>query len=546
MDTLTTWQVLRLHGQDNPRLLVRYRFGPLGYRVDLTDLSRVWRESLTRAEIEQRAISSDSSIDPTQDDEQFSILLEKIRASLDHQQTTKIQLSSSISNGEELSFEISATLPQPLPPFHWTLRLLRQDSASIASDLVSPLLHETKHLQNQVEQLVHELREKDRVISKICDRLETSGNDLTTVFPGVSNVKTSRKKAQREQLARHIRGLGDFDEDSWRAIGGANAQKKMTREDWNAVLASLPATDSGHDDLGRVEWWSDLPPNSTTAEGNGPARLSKDGPLAEEAISQVSEFQRQDTPPKHPRKAHSPRDSRDMAGPIYQEHSDPTYDAELILSAADSSTEDEDDLDAPSNGRYRNPGNQGTSAPAQSGQNARASSDKPQVARQEDERQQQLEQEITGNDPVRKFGAIGGRSSKTPSSPGPESERKSAAPKVTSRQKIGAIGGQLKTSKSPGGTVERKRMAQPDAAKLGARDDLRSHAVESEDDGNGQPEMETQPPAGLSPRARRAIRQPSPAPRETSEERADKKRDQLKRELEEKAKAPPVKKKRRF
>lgn len=529
METQTTWQVLQLHGQDFPTLLVKYHFSPTGYQVNLTDLSRVWEERLTRADIEQSAISSASSIDPSQDQEQYNIFLETIQAALSQQENTTLEIDPHYSTDNELFCKISATLPKPLPPFHWTLHLRLQDSVQIASSLVSPLLQQTRRLQNQLEELVHKLREKDRVIAKICDRLETSGNDLTTVFPGVSHVKTSRKKGQREQLAKHVKGLGDFDEDAWHASSDVKVETEMTGEDMNAVLGSLSAsTSKNNDNLGIGHWWTELSSYSNATTETSASR-SHEATVAdvEKTISQDTGFQRQATPPHLRRKSPSPKDSQNARDSAHQKGTTMDEDKEVASTHEDSSTEDEDDLNAPPKVRKSSSTNQNTSDQLSRALLRREPSGVPRTTSEKGEEQQQ-DREISVGKPTRRLGAIGGKSSQTPSSSATDAEAINTPAPPTSKSRLGVFGG--KSNASAHEAIESTEPHPPQASKIGVLGGQRSRVAKSDAD------------------AEKTRESTSPAPervRETSEERANKKRDELKKELEKKATAP-AKKKRRF
>ncbi len=110
-------------------------------------------------------------------------------------------------------------------------------------------------------------------------------------------------------------------------------------------------------------------------------------------------------------------------------------------------------------------------------------------------------------------------------------KRKDSSPETpmlpTSKPKLGTIGGKGKLGKI-GGTTSKKQEASV-SSKQEARDE---NATPKPVEPEGRGRTAQQPP------------EPSP-PRETSQERANRKREQLKRELESKSQAA-IKKKRRF
>ena len=535
MPTCTSWRVLQLDRKEVPKLLVKSGFDTSGYEIQLTDLSHIWRESLYKAEIIQRAIDAGSAIDPGQDDEQLKIFLGKIESALNGEGGTSLSLEGGEPNDSSLHLATSATLPRPLPPFTWTISLQLLPTQDLENQLVTPLLLQASHLRHQIEQLVSELQDKDRVISKICDRLETSGNDLTTVFPGVSNIPTSRKKGQREQLARHVKGLADFDENAWRRQQARKEGDGGLEADWmDEVLRDLPLPTSACSHV-LNDWWKHLGHESEsrmTEMDSAHSRVDQEtswinGTAKPEDESMQDEFQRQSTPPNF--KRHAPP----VEEVINQAMPEPTTAEEKQLqrqqSAAaeddDSTTDEDDDLDA---------------APSKP-----APSQKPKPATPEDE---QNSASIT----PRKLGMIGGRSPQPPSSPAKESTPPKLQPEPKPRPKLGMIGGKVKTSEPPLSnqeTVQAGPSPPPRASKLGVIGGKRTTRRKGSPAPriNEETDMPDSMPAQDEPvrPSRTPAKEDTPQPRETSQERADRKRNQLKRELEERSKVS-VKKKRKF
>lgn len=419
-----SWTVLPLDAAEAPRLLVKSRFDKDGYSVQLTDLSRVWSDTLTKAEIIQRASDVGSSIDPGEDDEQFNILIRKIESALKSEKGTSLRLSSR-DGPTTLRLELSAPLPQPLPPFKWTVQLKLQPEEQVQSELLTPLILHASSLQQKIQQLVDQLHDKDRVISKICDRLETSGNDLTTVFPGASNVKTSRKKSQREQLAKHVKGLSDFDETLWRAQDHRVQDGDMNAETVNHVFAGLPSAAQLPGSKHSAEWWEHLSddvvrgslpastdehPNMKT--GSSEQERPSNGSVDPEEAIQIDEFQRQETPPHQTRHRMVQSQKNDES-----DGSNPPPTASRIQMDGDSTTDDEDDLDAPP----RKP----------------LSSHKGKSP------------EIASPAPARKLGMIGGRPPQQQSSSTGEFPSASKDPVPDKpRPRLGALGGKSKHSEN--------------------------------------------------------------------------------------------------
>ncbi|EME46295.1 hypothetical protein DOTSEDRAFT_126730 [Dothistroma septosporum NZE10] len=326
-----TWKLLDF-GQDLPRLLVKTRFDEEGYEIQLTDLSRIWGETLKYNAIVERAAEERCSIDPSEND-QYQILLDKIDGSFSGAKGTTLELH--YEDGEnDLSLDLSAPLPGCLPPLKWMIRFEQRRQSDIAEELVKPLLQQANRLRHQIQFLVDEVTAKDRVIGKITDRLESSGNDLTTVFPGVSNIKPNRKRSQKQQLAAHVEGLADFDEATWRAsILPKFDHFEVSPTLLNDILADLPAPGSSEfKENAREEWWEAIgrgkrgnvergAHNTSCWAKRGGGVGSVQPKLSNGEGAEDDDFQKQETPP------HLNNRSRDAL-------------------ADDDETEDEDDLDA--------------------------------------------------------------------------------------------------------------------------------------------------------------------------------------------------------
>ncbi|KAK5122896.1 hypothetical protein LTR85_003461 [Meristemomyces frigidus] len=596
----STWRTLHLTASSIPQLLVKATLDSSGYTVHLTDLSRVWGETLTKREIRKRADRIDCAIDPSEGDDQFKILQEKIEQALGEAEGTGLSLRPTKVDGEDggdgLVLGLTAPLPSPLPEFKWELHLTPLPAHHIETSLVTPLLHQAQNQQAQIRALIHELHEKDRVISKITDRLETGGGDLTTVFPGVSHVKVKRNAPQREQLAKFVSGLGDFDEGAWgrrvaQGSRGGGWEGKVVDGALEAVLRGLPqsAVRDGEEGEGG-EWWRELGEGvGGGAEGAGAGRKSAGGngkrhdsqrspsgtqgassetAAAEDVDMQDDEFQRQGTPPhlRHhePEPESEHEETQCIPGSLTQEREPPA------ATEDESTTEDDDDhLDAP---------------PRKPGRTPESSGNKQQRQRQ---RQRTKSPDVVLPTP-KKVGAIGGRKKQTSSTspakqPSPEQEEEASPPKKAGRSKLGAIGGKAKASATPEPASENATSPAKPRAKLGAIGGKRDKANAS-----ATPEPTPTPSATSAaarqhhhklgtiggkkaadtssrqaseePSTRGSTREPSPrrsrqperkeeatppSVRETSQERADRKRGELKRQLEEKARAP-VKKKRKF
>ena len=593
------WKALHLEDDSLPQLLVKARLDSSGYGIYLTDLSRTWGEDLTKRKIRVRADAEDCSIDPSEGDDQYQILLGKLRQAINQEDDTSLKLLLPKEQDGGISLELSAPLPSPLPDFRWRVQLSPLVPQSLETSLVRPLLQHAQNLEQQIQQLVHELAEKDRVISKVTDRLETSGNDLTAVFPGVSNIKISRKKSQREQLARHVKGLGDFDEAAWKAQhAGMDSKGRFEEVELNGLLAGLPeGAADGADEQTSSEWWRALGQGASSGDHgaswaqrkhartdvpvNGRAGRGSEATMDHDDDVE-GEFQRQGTPPGLKQTDGSP--SRGLPQrPASRGKSNGQ------VAAADSdeeSTEDEDDLDAPP----RKAGNsQRSGSTAQARQRtatpdtvAPTSSARPSPS---PAKQAIVKQEpVSPTKPRGKLGTIGGKS-KASATPEPTRQMEVDEAPTQPRGKLGALCGKAKASATPEPTVEddvevpakqRKKLGalgggknkvsaaptpeppSPQAAtakphKLGSLGGRKAASAATEGTVASTSRQASEAPSAAGTedtpaRQSRALerkpKEPTPL-RETSQERADMKREELKRKMAAEATAAGGKKKKK-
>ena len=592
------WKHLRVQNEQLPPLLIKASFGKHGYIIKLTDLSRVWLGTLSKDEIITQARKHTCSIDPAEDAGQYRIFLEKLQSALNQDGQTNLAIS--LANNGKLKLLLDAPLPSPLPTLEWEVNLQRAHDSVTGAELVSPLLRRAYNLNHCMGLLIAEIQAKDKVIAKITDRLETSGHDLTAVFPGVSNVKLTKNTSQQEQFARHVRGLGRFNEQNWKAqLDTATNTAVLPEIAEDAIFASLPRSDAVSENADKAaDWWQRMPVGQhidLVEEGSGgglgeagkvsnqqPSHTKQDTSDAD--LSEPDDFQRQATPFRL--RSHSPpttrQDDVDMGGTNEPALSD------------EESTEDEDDLDKPLQSQVK-PHKRAScaavvEAPLTSPQRAATSTlppsttrgpftheeetededdddlDRPSqpsqkttstsqlASRQKSQSPQPAAPTITKSSPRKTLGKLGGRlpsksTSKT-STPSFEEELSHPAPitnpplsveQSRSKPRLGTIGG----TKAKVNDKARSPSPPPAAPTTSTTRSPATTTRHSKEDPTPEPRsrprssrlLETQQHVDKSVETKTAV--------QTEAERADAKREALKRELEAKAKAP-VKKKRKF
>ncbi|MCJ1425128.1 hypothetical protein MMC29_003016 [Sticta canariensis] len=210
------WKPLHLSlGPHVPSLLVKYDFEQSKYKVFLTDLTYIWTETLERKQIVKRALDVDTSIDPSESTDQFHLLLRNIQKSLDGEEGTKLSLSS-VEKSKQLNLHVVTQLPTPLNPLHWPILLTVASAEVLTAELTLQCLSQQFVAKAQIDSLLQQLKDKDHVISKLADRMHSDGTDFSKVFPGAIRSKVGANIGVRESAGKLVKGLSHFDEEHWR------------------------------------------------------------------------------------------------------------------------------------------------------------------------------------------------------------------------------------------------------------------------------------------------------------------------------------------
>lgn len=196
-----------------PPLLVKYEFTNSQYRVFLTDLTSVWIETLQRRDIIKKALNLDTSIDPSEDSDQFRLLLRKLQDALDGQEGSHLSLSG--MGYEELVLHTVTKLPPPWEPLKWPFHLVCAPAYLLTTELLLPCLSRQFVANAQVESLLHILKEKEHVLNKLADKINSNGEDFADLFPGALGSRVGMKLS-RGQAGKFVKGLSEFDETEWR------------------------------------------------------------------------------------------------------------------------------------------------------------------------------------------------------------------------------------------------------------------------------------------------------------------------------------------
>lgn len=450
----------------------------------------------------------------------------------------------------DLDLVVTARLPKPLGALVWPIELKVAPQSALSAQLVVPLLRAQNARARELDMLVGMLKDKDHVIQKLVDNLETTGAELGHVFPGAA-AKGGRK-IPRKLAEERVKGLGVFNAEEWRK-GMRTEEKDDENEDVIALVKDVFGEDHGSLLAGRVDseistsfdqWWDRITSvdvvlgvRGETAEDQTEkfgAALDKGKCIHEIREEMEDDFQVQATPPRNG-KGHM-----NETGPS---SSPPTLRSQQII---DDSTDDEDDLNGPSQrsaipDSYQPPspkpqpkklGAIGRSKPTSEA----ASPPRPQKEGQAIHAKAIEDSSIADDDET---------ASEDDREPLPPPRRHQSPPKhaatpppeTPKKGGLGKIGGKKRAATPPVTTAPNDATHPPRTPKHKLGVIGRQAAV-------------TPKPAGSADDAGRgrsttAEEEEERSPRETSKERADRKREELKRELEEKAKVP-VRKKRRF
>lgn len=556
------WKRLNLSNQENiPPLLFRYTSTSNGYGLYITDLTNAWSEHLTRQDILRRADEQITPIDPSEGTEQFKVLLQKIGDALHGQSGTTANLGSG-SRGDSLELTLLTKLPAPLQPLKWNARLLKEPQSAAAKQLLLPLIQAEADWELCQRSLIDQLHKKDWILGKLFDKIEAVGIDLSTIFPGVSGLRTSPKGTTLEQAAKHIKGIAPFDEKAWlKELNAPSAGLGVATNILEEISSSKSTNRSGALIPPPDQWWekviateSSTGPTREESElkrGHEPSNISLEADTDTAAETEDDGFERQERPPRLKQPKGTEESPSSSEGNEEIERS--SMSKSPLPSKQKSPTK-------PSNG----PGITGRkkatkelqpSLPLVPSMRTQPTADDETDSGSEHEssalalllpvKAKQRASENVQSKP-RGLGIIGGKkkerqatlgestSSPKVKSPSVQTKKDRTSPQAlpspairTKRAgKLGVIGG--KTSKSDVGCTPVRRSEESSA---GLSQETLKHS--------SKPKM---PPL---PESREPKLPEQPKREETDQERADRKREELKRQLEAKSKAP-VRKKRKF
>ncbi|KAJ5667284.1 hypothetical protein N7507_003148 [Penicillium longicatenatum] len=517
-----TWHILSLQQTSSPPLLFQYTWTHQGYALCVTDLTSIWTEKLSHKEILARAEENNTTIDPSEDQEQLDVLLVKLGEALRGEGG-----SATLRSGSEDSLELSthSKLPAPLRPLIWMLHLSKESSSSLANHLLLPLLKDEAGWESRQRILLNQLKQKDWALGKLLDKFEGLGVDLGTVFPGAAGLRT-KKGSTRTDAGKFVKGLAPFDESTWLRESGAESSGLATN-----ILHELGGSSSAEEFRApENKWWEDLPKRSEASSQSGKRTTTPEEDLSRDESIQASQQDRDLDLDQDGNSTASDDDD------FQQQETPPRIKAQREKLSAPSPTKSNKDQDQSSNTVPDIGADEATASDSEPEADAPQHTPTPTKPTPKPETKESPKKtKVKG-----RLGLIGGRKKeKQPSPTPPPSPPPAQSPMPTPQKqkpkgsKLGTIGGKAK-NKSPEAS-SKPATAAPE------RTQERSNESPDLDDPAGVVATGLKEESHIPSREKESA---ETVPEETEEQKTIRKREELKRQLEEKSKAP--KKKRRF
>jgi hypothetical protein len=244
------------HGGSLPLLLYRFITTSQDYQLYLTDVTHIWYERLEHGQILQKAEEKETSIDPSEDANQFAVFLQKIRDALEGVGSSGVDVASGKS--DRLEITTTTELPGGLNSLQWTFVLSKEPPSEVTQHLLLPLLRSEQGHRRRERELLDHLAEKDKVLSKIFDKIDAS--QLTDIFPGIAGPRNAKLKTSG--LLKYIKGASRFDESEWQKTFAAEESDTTAAEDIADLASGILKASASKDAHLRAEaWWQTLDEN---------------------------------------------------------------------------------------------------------------------------------------------------------------------------------------------------------------------------------------------------------------------------------------------
>ncbi|PFH62948.1 hypothetical protein XA68_11001 [Ophiocordyceps unilateralis] len=515
-----------------PLLLVSARFAAASYVVRLTDMANIWEESMDGDAICTRSLAENTSIDPSDTPENMAQFLASLVSALDPlcpgHGDTSLGLTPTDAGRDRLTLTVTCPLAG-FAPLTWPIHLAKCNPSAVATHLVLPLFQAHHAAKLQIESLLQALGHKDAVVAKLVDKLGERGTGLEQVFPAL----LGRHKVTRSTADDKVKGLAPFDQHSWQPHISLDIMDgpQVTTRLMQSVFGNSGLERAGvdvQDSLAFDGWWHHFKASrQVTHRSPTPRRLQASPSSGTEASGGDGDddFQVQNTPPRL-RPSTTKSEVADRASP--SEPADQDRAESLIPDSYPQVVASQPIYPpVPEEAVSTGLGTIGGKTPSAA---AQVQTKDPKLVR--------AAQPAVDDSETASEASDDDRTASVADSPTclPLAVASSSGVK---RGVIGSIGG-MKAER--GGTDNKGRAEPPSEAPHPTRERL---GVIGNKIGGRSPS--SKPSREENKRGRHANEEPhGGVPRESSQERADRRREELKLELERKATAGPAKKKRRF
>ncbi|KAI0619154.1 XLF domain-containing protein [Pyrenophora tritici-repentis] len=346
---MSCWRVLKLSDEPGdkqvPQLLIKPAFHSDSYILHLTDLSNIWSEESDLDGIVNRASQEQSPIEVSkQDTAQLSILLHNIKKSLVNDDDAVCQMTRIDGNG--ITLHTSICLPEPLDRLTWKFYLKKRPSTVLENELILPLLV-SSHIQHErINRLITTINSKDNAITRLADHFDSNNMDFAAAFPSIGGTKSGKRMIKREQAAKHIPALQSFREDAWRQETEQLRDSDVTTLGLfqEALAHSTPDVPIQLKSGDREQdWWTAVPTHLSSKTAAKRRTMSPPPIKPNDVVAGSSDEETEDEFENHEHFNTHTIATKPAEIPVPTPSSSPNG----AQSTSEDSTEDEDDLDVP-------------------------------------------------------------------------------------------------------------------------------------------------------------------------------------------------------
>ncbi|KAM0329531.1 hypothetical protein ACHAQA_004840 [Verticillium albo-atrum] len=294
-------------------------------------MANMWIEEMDRRAIYKRSLAEDTSIDPTDSPQNMQAFLSRIHSAFDasHTDHEDSRLGLSVVDGDVLALKITCDITG-LQPLVWPMSFKKGPPSQVGTKLVLPLLQADHVRIKQVNALLDVIQQKDAVMTKLLDKLESSGTRLENIF----TVLSAKQRVSRQIAEDKVKGLAPFKRNDWEIQLSADNESPQSISDLFKAVLEAPlaplAPELIHSESPALDdWWTKLSAGHVIPiigpKKPAPRVREETPPPKSLELDDGDDFQVQSTPP------HLSSARKRAAGKQAQPHAD------------DESTEDEDD-----------------------------------------------------------------------------------------------------------------------------------------------------------------------------------------------------------